>query len=111
MEGNPSGGQVDYFQLTFSKRPPEELYAVQHDPFQLNNLATDPAYAKTLSQMQHTLHNWMQTTGDLRASEPETTYWDTVRYTPNYQSRDFDLEEKINAYEMVPLQGKKIGCR
>lgn len=111
MEGNASGEEVDYFELTFSKRPAEELYAVQEDPFQLHNLAADPAYAETLSNMQQTLQNWMQATNDPRVSEPETIYWDTVRYTPNYQARDFDLQDKISAYEMVPLKGKKIDCR
>jgi arylsulfatase A-like enzyme len=110
MEGNSVEGQTDYFQLTFGKRPAEELYAVKDDPFQLHNLAADPAHAEKLAQMQETLQNWMVTSDDLRASEPQTSYWDTVLYTPNYQFKDFDLRAEIEGYEMVPLQGEKVIC-
>lgn len=110
MEGTSAAGQPDYFQLTFGKRPAEELYAVQEDPFQLNNLADDPAHADKLDQMQDILQDWMSQTGDLRASEPQTTYWDTVLYTPEYQFSDFNLDTVINQYQIKPLRGTEIAC-
>ena len=98
---------LDYFKLTFEKRPAEELYEVQKDTFQLYNLADDEQYATTLKTLRKELQDWMVETNDLRATEPQTIYWDTVRYTPKYQFYDFDLEAKIRNYNML----KKVGNR
>ncbi|MEN0047780.1 MAG: sulfatase [Bacteroidota bacterium] len=96
---------LDYFELTFGKRPAEELYEVQQDPFQLNNLANNEEYAATLEILRKELKDWMIETNDLRATEPQTIYWDTVRYTPKYQFYDFDLEEGIKNYNMLEKVG------
>lgn len=45
-------------------RPVHELYDTDSDPFEINNLAYDPAHGSTLSRMQEALDNWMQTSGD-----------------------------------------------
>jgi arylsulfatase A-like enzyme len=45
-------------------RPPEELYDIQSDPNELNNLAADPARASTVKQLRQTLDDWIKTTGD-----------------------------------------------
>lgn len=111
MEGQSVSGQPDYFQLTFGKRPAEELYAVEEDPFQLQNLAADPAYADTLRAMRTTLDEWMAATGDIRATEPQSIYWDTVLYTPDYQFDNFDLIEKIGAYRIDPVLGPGYSCK
>lgn len=105
MENKGGESGADLFRLTFSKRPTEELYAVVEDPYQLNNLAADPAYTDTLAALRTTLQNWMASTADLRASEPQTIYWDTVLYTPNYQFQNFDLPAEIEKYRIIPLYG------
>jgi arylsulfatase A-like enzyme len=46
-------------------RSPEELYDVQKDPFQLHNLAEDPAYKDILLQMRSQLDRWTIETGDM----------------------------------------------
>lgn len=92
---------VDYFQLAFGKRPAEELYNVRKDPFQLHNLAAENTHQEILKQYRSTLANFMQRTDDLRAKEPQTIYWDTVRYTPTYQHNSFDLEQGITDYFML----------
>ena len=46
-------------------RPPEELYDVQVDPYQLNNLIDDPKYKKVLKEMRQQQDNWTLTTNDL----------------------------------------------
>ena len=46
------------------------------------------------------LESWMVSTGDLRYSEPQTIYWDTVTYTPEYQHAAYDLDLEIAAYQM-----------
>lgn len=45
-------------------RPPEELYDIQNDPFELKNLAGNPDYKDTLLQMRSRLNDWIEKTGD-----------------------------------------------
>ncbi len=45
-------------------RPIEELYDLAEDPFELNNLATDPDYTDTLKQMQAVLGQFRAETRD-----------------------------------------------
>jgi arylsulfatase A-like enzyme len=52
-------------------RPPEELYDVQDDPHEINNLANDPAFADRLQDMRARLDSWMVETDD-KGREPET---------------------------------------
>jgi arylsulfatase A-like enzyme len=56
-------------------RPPEELYDLRSDPYELHNLADDPQYASTLSTMRDRLQRWEQETGDQgREPEPAAMY-------------------------------------
>jgi uncharacterized sulfatase len=48
----------------YYKRPAEELYDLEADPADLNNLAADPAHAGTLATLHAKLDTWMQTYGD-----------------------------------------------
>lgn len=48
----------------FHTKPVEELYDVQQDPFELNNLAKDPAYAGTLNELRTAFREWTQKVGD-----------------------------------------------
>jgi len=52
-------------------RPPEELYDLDADAQEIKNLANDPAYAVTLTEMRGRLNVWMDETGDL-GREPES---------------------------------------
>ncbi|TWT74296.1 sulfatase family protein [Allorhodopirellula solitaria] len=49
----------------FANRPAVELYDVESDPHELNNLAEDPAYASTRSELDAALTAWMKSQGDL----------------------------------------------
>lgn len=64
-----------YYERACGKRPEEELYDVNKDPWQLNNLAADPDYAETRRKMRARLDKWMLETGDRRA-HGETDFWD-----------------------------------
>jgi arylsulfatase A-like enzyme len=53
-------------------RPPEELYDVMADPYQLNNLAEDKRYKKVLGRMRFQQDTWSVMTKDLGLmNEPE----------------------------------------
>ncbi len=106
LEGKAKAGVPDLFQLSFGQRPEEELYDVKNDPYQLNNLAADPAVSAIKFKMKYDLLKWMKVTGDLRAKDPHSTYWDTVRYTPTYQMGDTDWKKRIEDYRIMPPFGK-----
>ncbi len=44
-------------------RPPEELYDLQSDPYELHNLADDPKYATALATMRDRLQQWERGNG------------------------------------------------
>ncbi len=47
-----------------AKRPEEELYDLQADPWEMNNLAGDPRYAEILEDLRQRVQRWMEETGD-----------------------------------------------
>src|SRR5690606_180469 len=40
-------------------KPVEELYHTERDPWEINNLANDPAYARILERMRKAHRSWM----------------------------------------------------
>ena len=56
------------FDLCFGKRPLEELYDVRNDPWQVKNLAADPAFASAKEKMWKQLEDRLRSTGDPRVA-------------------------------------------
>jgi len=60
----------------FRKRPAEELYDLRKDPYELNNLADDPAMKDVLHDLRTRLQKWMKQQGDILCKDlgenPET---------------------------------------
>jgi len=54
------------FELAFAKRPAEELYDLQKDPGQLNNVAGKPEYARVKEKLAATLMDELKATKDPR---------------------------------------------
>jgi hypothetical protein len=72
-----SAGQLDSVQsLLFAEtRPPEELYDLDADPWEIRNLATAPGHEKTLGELRSMLEQWMEKTQDQgRIPEKESRY-------------------------------------
>lgn len=59
--GKLSELQSRFYQPT---RPPEELYDVENDPYEIINLASDPNYQEKLKEMRSALYSWMEKTND-----------------------------------------------
>lgn len=55
-----------YFEMAFSKRPEDELYAIQEDPAQLENLASNPEYASIKNKLRTQMEDYLKQTGDPR---------------------------------------------
>lgn len=56
------------FELAFGKRPAEELYDLRADPWQMNNVAGDPCYARQRKRLAADLMRELKRTGDPRAT-------------------------------------------
>jgi uncharacterized sulfatase len=54
------------FAAAFAKRPPEELYRLSSDPFELTNLADDPRYARVRTELRRKLAAQLAERGDPR---------------------------------------------
>ena len=90
IDGGPSKEQIilrrdrprfaKYFHLACDKRPEEELYDLKKDPWQLENVADKPEYAKAKKDMRARLDKWMKETGDPRATNPKDDRWDKYEY-------------------------------
>jgi len=61
-EGTLEGPQTLWMQ---NSRPPEELYDVQNDPHEINNLADDPEYQEIKERLSQVLDEWRIHTGDM----------------------------------------------
>jgi arylsulfatase A-like enzyme len=74
-------------------RPVEELYDLDADPYEINNLVGNPANQKDLIEMRRTLLDWMQNVGDLGLI-PES---ELERLGKKYGSKYAILQQKENA--------------
>ncbi len=59
-------GKLDAAQrlLLAERKPPEELYDLKRDPFELHNLADAPEYREVLDDLRARLDRWIEETGD-----------------------------------------------
>ena len=66
-------GKLDEVQslLFRDNRPAEELYDINADPHEINNVAADPKFAGKLAELRDHLDTWMEETGD-RGRTPES---------------------------------------
>jgi hypothetical protein len=62
--------------------------------------------------LRQQLLTWMDGTNDPRFEDPKSTFWDQVRYTPDYQMKDSDWKKRIEDYRICPPFGsvREIEC-
>ncbi len=63
-----------YYDIAFARRPGEELYDLRKDPYQTNNVAADPAYAKEKSKLAAQLLKILSEAGDPRVTGDGLTF-------------------------------------
>ena len=86
-------------------RPAEELYDVKADPYEINNLADDPAYADELAKMRERLETWMVETDD-KGREPESAEMfdsDMSVYVGGLKAKRRDPEHLQNIIDNIEL--------
>jgi len=77
-------GVKELFAKSFGKLPAEELYAIDKDPAQMNNLADNPAYTKVKEHLRKQMEDYQKTTVDPRARGESP--WDDY---PFYSGRKY----------------------
>ncbi|MBP7140476.1 MAG: sulfatase-like hydrolase/transferase [Opitutaceae bacterium] len=85
-------------------RPLEELYDTRADPYQLRNLAADPAQRAVLKRMRATLHDWLIEIRDATfVSEEEVMHHTggSSPYTWVRKGDDYPLERILKIAGMV----------
>src|SRR6185503_15757231 len=63
-----------HYDFAFAKRPSEELYDLKKDPQQTNNVAADPAYAKSKQEMSTRLMKLLTDAKDPRVTGDGQTF-------------------------------------
>lgn len=63
-----------FYETAFSRRPAEELYDLRKDPYQLNNVAANPAYAKERARLSAQLMKLLTDAGDPRVTGDRMTF-------------------------------------
>jgi uncharacterized sulfatase len=59
----------------YMRRPPEQLYRADDDPFEMTNLAGDPAHADAKRRLSAELDRWMAAQGDPGAALDTEAQW------------------------------------
>ncbi len=58
-----------YYELSFAKRPAEELYFIAEDPDQIVNVVDDPEYVEMKQRLAKQLTDYLKRTGDPRETD------------------------------------------
>ncbi|MGA0556108.1 sulfatase-like hydrolase/transferase [Larkinella sp. VNQ87] len=95
-EGKLNAVQMNWFRPT---KPAEELYDLQTDPYELTNLADQPAYSEHLKRLRREMDRWLTDTRDL-GGVPEK---ELVRQW--WQGRD---EPPVTAAPTIRQQGGRL---
>ena len=95
-------GECNAVQSIFwNTKPVEELYDTENDPWEVNNLATDPAYKEVLERMRAANRSWILDIQDA-GFIPEATLVDLTKSTTPYdymRSGNVDLTQLVDAAE------------
>lgn len=91
--------------IFWNTKPVEELYDTENDPWEINNLAADPAYSDVLERMRAANRNWVSRIKDT-GFIPEADRIERAGEMPMYdymRSANIDLESIIDAAETATL--------
>ena len=87
------------YEMAFLKRPAEELFDLQKDPYQMVNVANADDYQKVKLQLREALQEYLTQTKDPRALGIPTT-WDIQPY---YKEADWVGKPRVEAQNKLGL--------
>ena len=94
----------------FKPKLPEEIYDLEKDPYETNNLANYPAYQKELKTLRKHLYSWIKNMPDL-SFYPENYLIDYAFKNPiefgTTHKKDIELYLKIGQLQLVPFSKAK----
>jgi uncharacterized sulfatase len=91
-------GKTNEAQSVFWKtKAPEELYDLKQDPYEIHNLAADPAYSEVLQKMRSRLRDWSITTADLGLMHEADVY----RLSRDSSPREVGLRRELFPVEEI----------
>jgi N-sulfoglucosamine sulfohydrolase len=98
----PSDPDYRFFEMSFGKRPEEELYQVEKDPNCMNNLASNPEYAAVKARLRAEMEAELTEQGDPRTLGNGDVF-DHYEYMG--KRLDYDLGKPL--IEAKPMKPKK----
>lgn len=90
-EGKLTGLQMHWFRKS---KPTEELFDVKNDPYEVNNLAENPAYASKLNELRAQHEAWTKKYGDLGAlteKEIRDKWWNGKDRAPKTETPEVSV--------------------
>ena len=75
-------------------RPEEELYDIQTDPYEMKNLAGDPAHRETLLGLRRKVRDWMAQQGD----DGSSTYHEEIGKKEKYLDRIYWRRPEVRVH-------------
>ncbi|MCM5663386.1 sulfatase-like hydrolase/transferase [Galbibacter mesophilus] len=88
----------------YEAKPPEELYDLRNDPYELENLANLPEFKEKVEQYRNTLHKWIleyRDTGFLPEAEYMLRSKESTPYEMAHDPKEYPLKEILKAAELV----------
>ncbi|GAB4409559.1 MAG: hypothetical protein OHK0039_13340 [Bacteroidia bacterium] len=84
-----------YWQMYLGDRPERELFIRSRDPYQLFNVADDPAYAHIADSLHQVMNDYLLATDDPRARDPNTPYFHSlVHFSGKWQQANPQLVQE-----------------
>lgn len=102
---NNQSEYADLYEMSFGKKPEFELYDIQKDEFQMNNLIGDAAYSEVSENLKNDLHTYLKKRRDPRILGEENPFLynpyfgyvfteGLLKWTPVQQGQKLTFEER-----------------
>ena len=97
-----------FFHLAVDKRPAEQLFDIKSDPGCINDLATDPKHAETITKLSAQLDAYLKKTNDPRVTGNGDIFETYPRYSPIrwFPTPDWAIDHPENVPKTPWLDGK-----
>jgi uncharacterized sulfatase len=91
-------------------KPPEELYDLQSDKWEVNNLASLPAHKAVLARMRKAVHDWMvevRDVGLLPENEIASRSAQSSPYEAGHDPKRYPMERVLDTAELASMMDAK----